>query len=148
MHLEFAHSLLVRYTFYHQKVVTVGKLSSFNCKKVSSKSFTKLWQCRKKWSVVSGLILREHNWFTQLVKLCFNLCSLRWLRLRRKHARSLISIGLWILYVELAWGRTIFSNEALNKENDAAPFIFSSSLIHSFMIFGKNDLLNVSVLQL
>ena len=30
-------------------------------------------------------------------------------------------------------------NEALNKENHVAPFIFSSSLFYSFMTFGKNE---------
>ena len=42
---------------------------------------------------------------------------------------------------------SFFINEALNKENYVAPLIFSSSLFHSFMTFGKNEFFNVSVLQ-
>ena len=136
------------------KSSTVSKLSSFNCKRVSSRSFIlsnnfllmfkKFWQCRKKWSVVSGLILEEHDGFTQSAKFFLNSCSLRWLSPRRKRVRSLIPTGLWVLYEEFAWGRPIFSNEALNKENDVAPLIFWSSLFHSFMTFGgKNEFLNV-----
>ena len=138
--------------FLLPKSSTVSKLSSFNCNRVSSRSLTlsnnfllmfkKLWQCRKKWSVVvSGLILQEHSGFTQSAKLCLNLCSLRWLRPRCKGLRSLIPTGLWILYVEIAWGWPIFSNEALKKENDVAPLNFLSSLFHSFMTFEKKWIL-------
>ena len=144
MHLEFSHSLVC---WMLLKSRTVSKLLSFNFKRVSSRSFMllnnfllmskKLQQCRKKWSLVSGFIPQEHNGFTQSAKLCLNLCSLRWLRPRRKCVRSPIPIGLWILCMEFAWGQPIFSNEALNKENDIAPLIFSSSLFHSFMAFGK-----------
>ena len=42
---------------------------------------------------------------------------------------------------------THFRNETLNKENDVAPFILLSSLLYLFMTFGKNEFLNVSVLQ-
>ena len=99
---------------------------------------------QKKWSVVSGLIQQEHNRFTQSATFCLKLCSLKWLRPRCKRVRSHIPTGLWILYVELGWGRPIFSNEALNKENGVAPLILSSSIFHSFMTFGKNELLNAS----
>ena len=150
MHLEFAHSL------GHYKCL-YKKLLSFNFKTASYRSFilssnfflmfSKLWQCRKKWSVVSGSILQEYSEFTQSAKLCQNLCSLRWLRPRHKRVRSLIPTGFWILYLEFAWDRAIFSNDALNKENDVAPLILSSSLFHSSMTFGKNEFLNVLVQQ-
>ena len=41
----------------------------------------------------------------------------------------------------MARGRPIYSNAVLNKENDVAPLIFSYSLFHSFMTFGKKQIL-------
>ena len=70
-----------------------------------------------------------------------------WLRPTLKCVRSFIPTGLWILYVEFAWWRPTFGNEALNKENDIAHLIFWSSLFYSFITFEKNEFLNVSVLQ-
>ena len=107
----------------------------------------KLWQRRKKWSLVLGSILHEHDRFTQSAKSCLNLFSFRWQRPRPKRLRSLIPIGLWILYVDFIWGRPIFINEAFNKENDVVTFTYSLSSLHLFITFPKNEFLNVSVLQ-
>ena len=107
----------------------------------------KLWQRRKKWSLVLGSILHEHDRFRQSAKSCLNLFSLRWQRPRPKRLRSLIPIGLWILYVDFLWGRPIFINEAFNKENDVVTFTYSLSSLHLFITFQKNEFLNVSVLQ-
>ena len=130
MHLEFAHSLA------HCKGVSP---TCFILPNNFLLIFKKLWQCQKKGSVVSALILQGHNGFTKSAKLCLILFSLKWSMPRRKRVRSLFPIGLRILYVELAWGRPIFSNEVLKEENDVAPFIFLSNLFHLFMAFGKHE---------
>ena len=55
------------------------------------------WQQRKKWESVSGSRLQLHRGFIQSLKLCLNLCSLRYLNLIHKQVRYLRPTGLNIL---------------------------------------------------
>ena len=87
------------------------------------------------------------NGFNLSWKLCFNLCSLRWLKpTRRRINNSKPEISL-VSNVPCAVGR-IKSKSALQKtEYEGAWQIDVSSLFHSLIVWGKKELLKVSVLQ-
>ena len=83
-----------------------------------------------------------HQGFKDSWKLCFNLCSLKLVKQRRKCIISFVSLWLWQLYKELAelglikW--TIFF---LNVRKLSELRRLGSSLFHSEIVDRKNEFL-------
>ena len=87
--------------------------------------------------------LHVHRGFIESLKLCLNLCSLRWLNPSRSLVINLSPSGLKMPSIELGMGRIIFIKLALKILKLDARI----SLLHSFIVHGKKEDLNASVLQ-
>ena len=90
---------------------------------------------------------QEHRGFMQSWKLCRNLCSLKWLKPKRKRVKNFNPIGSNILYTLLSRGRMNDNSLLLNIETDSEFLIISSYLHQSFRVEGKKEFLKQSVRQ-
>ena len=89
---------------------------------------------------------QEHNGFNVFWKLCFNLCSLRWLKPTQRRVNNFKTETSLVPKVLFAvdW---IKSKSALrNTEYEGARQIEVSSLFQSLIFWGKKELQKVSVL--
>ena len=77
-------------------------------------------------------------------KLCRNLCSLRWLKLRRRRVSNIYPFGSNILNTLFCNGRISDSNLLLKTEIDL-EFLILSKVNQSFKIEGKKEYLKQSV---
>ena len=62
--------------------------------------FVNKGQWRKKWPVNSTLYAQLHKGLIESLKLCFSLCSRKWLDRRRSLVISFMLFGLWEFYTE------------------------------------------------
>ena len=88
---------------------------------------------------------QEHRGFMQSWKLCRNLCSLKWLKPKRKRVKNFNPIGSNILYTLLSRGRMNDNSLRLKYWNwlrVSHSFIY---LYQSFRVEGKKEFLKQSV---
>ena len=108
----------------------------------------KFWQWRKKWMVDSTADPHVHRGFIQHWKLCWNLCSFNWPKLRRSLVNNLTPFGLKISKMLFGDVFEAFKIKFLNIWKEDELFIlFSSSLFHA-AVNGKKEFLNKLVLYL
>ena len=104
-------------------------------------SLIKKRQWRKKWVVDSISWLQLHKGFIVSWKLCFNLCSLKWLRPSLSLVISLIPLGLWQSKKEFGEGRMKLSIFSLKTEILLEFLRLGSKLFHSIIADGKKEFL-------
>ena len=100
------------------------------------------------WSIFDLLTTRTDRGFRQSWKLCWYLCSLRWLKPSLRRVRSFKPFGSKILYMLLWIGRLKDNNLLLNNETDSAFLMLRSKLNKSLRVEGKKEQLKQSVQQL
>ena len=88
-----------------------------------------------------------HNGFNVSWKLCLNLCSLRWLKPTRRRVNNFKPETSLVPKVLFAVGRIKPKSAFRNTEYEGAWQNEVSSLFHSLTVWGKKELLKVSVLQ-
>ena len=93
----------------------------------------------KNWVVDSIRWQQLHKGFKNSWKLCLNLCSLKWLKPRRSRVISLIPLGLWQLYTELAVGLIKWRIFFLNVRKLSELQRLGSNLFHSEIVDGKKE---------
>ena len=102
----------------------------------------KWWQCISIYNVLSISKLQEDEGFWQSWKLWWNLCSLRWLKPKRKRVRSFNPIGSNTLYTlrgtEWMNDSSLLLKIAINSEF----LIVTSNLDQSLKVEGKNNFWN------
>ena len=91
--------------------------------------------------------LQEHREIMQSWRLFWILCSLRWLKPKRKRVKNFNPIGSNILYTLLSRGRMNDNSLLLNIEIDSEFLIVSSNLYQSFRVEGRKEFLKQSVRQ-
>ena len=79
------------------------------------------------------------NRFTESWKLCLNLCSHNWLRPSRSLVINLITLGLRLLKIQLAYGLIIFRILFLKKLKLFEFLVLWSPLFHSMIVNGNKD---------
>ena len=93
----------------------------------------------KKWVVDSVPWPQLHTGFEDFWKLCLNLCSLKWLKPRRRCVISLIPLGLWQLYTELAASLINWKIFFLNTRKLSELRRVGSNLFHSGELICRNE---------
>ena len=83
----------------------------------------------------------------QFSKLCWNLCSIRWLKPRPRQVSSINPFGLKILNTLFCTGEISNSNLLLKTEIDSEFLILLSKSTQSFKVAGKKECLKQSVQQ-
>ena len=118
-------------------------------KSVSFLTFSRLnmFRHRKRTRVSSISRLQEHNGFMQSSKLYLNLCSFKWLRLKRKRVRNLSPFWSKILYILLWTGRLKDNNLLLNVEIDSEFLMLSSKLNQSFRVEIRGSWIRFKILN-
>ena len=96
---------------------------------------------KKKCMFVSISRPQEQNAFKVSWKLCLNLCSRKWLRLRRSLVRYLIPLQLWQLKTLFRDGLINFNKFFLKTLRLAALRRLGSNLFHSITVDGKIKIL-------
>ena len=99
-------------------------------------------QWRKKWVVDLIPWPQLGKGFKDSWKLCLNLCSLKRLKPRRSRVISLIPLGLWQVYTELAAGLKNWRIFFLNVRKLLELQKLGSSLFHSEIVDGEKEFLN------
>ena len=94
----------------------------------------------KTWVVDSIPWPQLHRGFKDSWNLSLNLCSLKWLKPRRSRVISLIVLGLWQLYTELAAGLINWRIFFLNVRKLSELRRLGSNLFHSEKEDGKKEL--------
>ena len=94
----------------------------------------------EKWVVDSIPWSQLHKGFKDSWNLSLNLCSLKWLKPRRSRVISLIALGLWQLYTELAAGLKNWRIFFLTVKKRSELWRLGSNLFHSEIEDGKKEL--------
>ena len=100
----------------------------------------KFAQWRKKWAVDSISFPQLHEGSAYSWKLCFNLCSFKWLKPILRRVRNFSPSGLFMLKTLVEFGLMKFSKCFLKISKEAALRISRSRLFHSLITDEKNKI--------
>ena len=85
----------------------------------------------------------------RILENCLNLCSVKWLKLRKTHVISLIPFGIWYSYTELATDLMNWRIFFLNVRKLSQLLRLGSSLFHSeIVVNGKKEFLEETCFDL
>ena len=96
---------------------------------------------RKKWLAYSTSLPQLRIGLSLFWKVCFNLCSRRWLNPGRIHVIYLIPIGLWQIKIELEEGRMYFNALLLKTLQLLHLHRLGCNLFHAIIAEGKKEIL-------